>query len=227
MLYMCVFVDSGASVFKYGDLEKCWVDVALWEDHNPKASRPFGNREVWGGYDPARSGDTSVFVILAPPTSPEERFRVLAVHYWHDMAWKRQNHDIKELYKRYNFTHIGIDDSGLGSGVHEMVSDFAPRETMRITYSNSMKIQLVLKMIDLVDEKRIEWDKEQKEITASFLGIRRDTTSKGGSMTFVADRSIETGHADIFWAIAHAAINEPLNTDKQNKSKYFIKKKVT
>ncbi|TON22535.1 phage terminase large subunit family protein, partial [Vibrio parahaemolyticus] len=114
MLYMCVFVDSGASVFKYGDLEKCWVDVALWEDHNPKASRPFGNREVWGGYDPARSGDTSVFVILAPPTSPEERFRVLAVHYWHDMAWKRQNHDIKELYKRYNFTHIGIDDSGLG-----------------------------------------------------------------------------------------------------------------
>ena len=45
-------------------------------------------------------------------------------------------------------------------------------------------------------------------------------------MTFVADRSMETGHADSFWAISHGAINEPLNTDKQNKSKYFIKKKV-
>ncbi|HDU8634579.1 TPA: terminase, partial [Proteus mirabilis] len=65
---------------------------------------------------------------------------------------------------------------------------------------------------------------EQKEITASFLAIRRDTTSKGGAMTFVADRSMETGHADSFWAIAHGAINEPLNTDNQRKSKWIFQK---
>ncbi|HAU5562019.1 TPA: terminase, partial [Proteus mirabilis] len=224
MLYMCVFVDSGASVFKYNDLEKCWVDVGLWEDHFPDEPRPFGNREVWGGYDPARSGDTSAFAILAPPSVPGERFRVLAVYYWQGMAWKHQAKKIQELYSRYRFTHIGIDTTGIGHGVYEMVQDFAPRETMEIRYSLSMKTQLVLKMVDLVDEERIEWDREQKEITASFLAIRRDTTSKGGAMTFVADRSMETGHADSFWAIAHGAINEPLNTDNQRKSKWIFQK---
>ncbi|QJW51405.1 terminase [Proteus terrae subsp. cibarius] len=224
MLYMCVFVDSGASVFKYNDLEKCWVDVGLWEDHFPDEPRPFGNREVWGGYDPARSGDTSAFAILAPPSVSGERFRVLAIYYWQGMAWKHQAKKIQELYGRYRFTHIGIDTTGIGHGVYEMVQDFAPRETMEIRYSLSMKTQLVLKMVDLVDEERIEWDREQKEITASFLAIRRDTTSKGGAMTFVADRSMETGHADSFWAIAHGAINEPLNTDNQRKSKWIFQK---
>ncbi len=218
MLYMCVFVDSGASVFKYNDLEKCAVDIGLWDDHDPDALRPFGNREVWGGYDPARSGDTSTFVIVAPPEGPGECFRVLATFYWQGMAWKHQAKQIEDLTKSYRFTHIGIDTTGIGHGVYEMVADFAHRETMAINYSLNMKNQLVLKMIDLVDEQRIAWDKEQKEITASFLAIHRTTTQKGGSMTFVADRSQETGHADVFWATSHAVANEPLI--EQRKSKY-------
>ncbi|MBI6183813.1 terminase, partial [Serratia proteamaculans] len=77
MLYMCVFVDSGDSVFRFNELERCGVEVSLWQDHDPTASRPFGNREVWAGFDPARSGDTSTFVIIAPPLYDGERFRVL------------------------------------------------------------------------------------------------------------------------------------------------------
>lgn len=224
MLYMCVFVDSGASVFKYNDLEKCAVDIGLWDDHDPDAARPFGNREVWGGYDPARSGDTSTFVIVAPPEGPGECFRVLATFYWQGMAWKHQAKQIEDLTKRYRFTHIGIDSTGLGNGVNEIVTDFAPRITTAITYGLNTKTQLVLKMIDLVDEQRLAWDEEQKEILASFLGIRHTTTGKGGAMTFVADRSNETGHSDTFWAIAHAVSNEPLNNEKQRKSKYRFQK---
>ena len=224
MLYMCVFVDSGASVFKYNDLEKCAVDIGVWDDHDPDAARPFGNREVWGGYDPARSGDTSTFVILAPPESPGGCFRVLATYYWQGMAWKHQAKQIEDLTKKYRFTHIGIDTTGIGHGVYEMVADFAPRITTAIHYGQNTKTQLVLKMIDLVDEQRLEWDKEQKEILASFLGIRHTVTGKGGAMTFVADRSKETGHSDTFWAISHAAANEPLNNEKQRKSKYRFQK---
>ncbi|MGK0668118.1 terminase, partial [Serratia marcescens] len=82
MLYMCVFVDSGDSVFRFNELERCGVEVSLWQDHDPTAARPFGNREVWAGFDPARSGDTSTFVIIAPPLYEGERFRVLATFYW-------------------------------------------------------------------------------------------------------------------------------------------------
>ncbi len=224
MLYMCVFVDSGAAVFKYHQLEKCGADIHLWEDHDPNALRPFGDREVWGGFDPARSGDTSTFVIIAPPMMAPEVFRVLATFYWQGMNWKHQAKLIEDLFKRYKFTHIGIDTTGIGHGVYEMVQDFAPRQTHAIHYNPQSKNQLVMKMIDVVSEERIEWDMEQKEILASFLAIRHTTTKKGGSMTFVADRSRETGHADVFWAIAHALINEPLNYDKKRTSKYTFAK---
>ncbi|MCP9267830.1 terminase family protein [Xenorhabdus sp. XENO-1] len=224
MLYMCQFVDSGASVFKYHELDKCGVDINLWEDHDPDAARPFGEREVWGGFDPARSGDTSTFVIVAPPLMAGEPFRVLATYYWQGMNWKHQAKLIEDIFKRYRFTHIGIDTTGIGHGVYEMVQDFAPRQTQAIHYSQQSKNQLVMKMIDVVSEERIEWDGEQKEILASFLGIRRTTTSKGSAMTFVADRSQETGHSDTFWAISHALMNEPLNYAKKRTSKYHFSK---
>ncbi|WP_212739433.1 terminase large subunit domain-containing protein, partial [Escherichia coli] len=54
MLFMCVFVDDKESVFKFDDLVRCGVDVSTWEDFHPEEPMPFGNREVWGGFDPAR-----------------------------------------------------------------------------------------------------------------------------------------------------------------------------
>ncbi len=224
MLYMCVFVDSGDGVFRFNELERCGVEVSLWQDHDPTAARPFGNREVWAGFDPARSGDTSTFVIIAPPLYEGERFRVLATFYWQGMNWKHQANQIKALFERYNMTHIGIDITGIGSGVFEMVQGFAMRQAVAIHYGLESKTRLVLKMVDVVESQRIEWDSEQKEIPASFLAIRHTSTTKGNSMTFVADRTQETGHADVFFAIAHAVDNEPLNFENQRKSTWKTRK---
>lgn len=180
MLYQCQFVDSGDSVFSFGDLERCGVETVRWQDHQPNAARPFGNREVWAGFDPARSGDTSTFVIMAPPQYEGERFRVLVTFYWQGMNWKYQASQIKALFARYHMTHIGIDTTGIGSGVFEMVEAFAPRQTVAIRYGVETKNRLVLKMVDLVESQRIEWDGEQKEIAASFLSIRRTSTAQRG-----------------------------------------------
>jgi len=54
-----------------------------------------------------------------------------------------------------------------------------------------------MKMIDVVERKRIEWakdaidetNKERVEIPASFMAIRRTTTNSGNALTFVAERS--------------------------------------
>ncbi|EAA1889202.1 terminase, partial [Salmonella enterica subsp. enterica] len=80
--------------------------------------------------------------------------------------------------------------------------------------------RLVMKMIDVIEDNRVEWDKEKTEIAASFMTIRRTSTASGNAMTFVADRTAETGHADSFWAIAHAIDNEPLNFENQRKSRW-------
>lgn len=41
-------------------------------DFQPDTPRPFGEREVWGGYDPAHSSDGASFVIVAPPINEGE-----------------------------------------------------------------------------------------------------------------------------------------------------------
>lgn len=224
MLYMCVFVDSKDSVFRFSDLEACGVETDTWQDHNPDKSRPFGDRPVWGGFDPARSGDLSCFVIVAPPVFAPEKFRVLRVFSWKGMNFRYQAKQIEALFRQYNFTYIGVDVTGIGQGVFENIQHFAMRVARPIRYDRNTKDQLVLKACDVVESGRIEWDKDLKEIPASFMSIRRTSTQSGNAMTFVADRTQETGHAEAFWAITHALHNEPLNYENKPKSKWGFKK---
>lgn len=224
MLYMCVFVDSKDSVFRFSDLQACGVETDSWQDHDPDAPRPFGDRPVWGGFDPARSGDLSCFVIVAPPMFAPEKFRVLRVFSWKGMNFRYQAKQIEDLFRRYNFTYIGVDVTGIGQGVFENIQHFAMRVAKPIRYDRNTKDQLVLKACDVVGSSRIEWDKDLKEIPASFMAIRRTSTQSGNAMTFVADRTAETGHAESFWAITHALHNEPLNYENKPKSKWGLKK---
>lgn len=224
MLYMCVFVDSKDAVFSFSDLEKCGTDITFWQDHDPKARRPFGDRPVWGGYDPARSGDLSTFVIMAPPVLAGEKFRVLAIINWRGMNFRYQASEIKKLFARYNFTYLGVDVTGIGQGVYDNIHPFAMRVLKPIRYDLSTKNRLVLKAADVIESGRIEWDADLKEVAASFMSIRRAVTKSGSAVTFVADRTAETGHAEAAWAIMHGLDNEPLNYEHKPKSKWKFQK---
>lgn len=221
-LFMCVFVDDAASVFKFTDLEKCMTDAARWQDYKPAAPRPFGNREVWLGYDPSRTRDNATLVVVAPPENDGEKFRILEKHYWRGMNFAHHVSEIQKIYAKYRVTYIGVDTTGIGSGVFDSISTLYPREATAIHYSVSSKTRLVLKMIDLIEGGRIEWDASHKDIAMSCLSIRRTVTDTGGAITFKASRDNATGHADVFFATAHAVINEPLNHLHQRKSSWAI-----
>jgi hypothetical protein len=51
-----------------------------------------------GRFDPARSGDLSCFVIVAPPMFAVEKFRVLKVIYWKGMNFRYQAKQIEKLF---------------------------------------------------------------------------------------------------------------------------------
>ena len=222
-LFMCVFVDGNESVFSFSKLEKCMVDSGTWDDFIPENARPYGNQEVWLGYDPSRIRDNACLVAISPPKVFPEQFRLLEKHYWKGLNFQYQSDQIDIVFNRYNVTHIGIDTTGIGAGVWELVSANHPREAVAIHYSNENKNRLALKMIDVIDAKRFVWDIEHKDIAMAFMSIKRVPTASGNMMTFKADRSETTGHADAFWACSHAIINEPLNTtESQRKSTYTI-----
>ncbi|MFB1072317.1 terminase large subunit domain-containing protein [Vibrio diabolicus] len=217
-LFMCVFVDGALSVFKFSDLEKGMVDAAHWQDFKPNNKRPFAHREVWLGYDPSRTRDNACLVVVAPPVVAGERFRVLEKHYWKGLNFQYHVSEIEKVFKRYKVTYIGVDTTGIGRGVWDLISKKYPREAHAIHYSNENKNRLVMKMIDIVEAKRLQFDAEHKDIAMAFMAIKRVPTASGNAMTFKAERSQTTGHADAFWAISHAIINEPLDHSTPTKS---------
>ncbi|KFI13306.1 terminase [Vibrio sp. B183] len=217
-LFMCVFVDGSLSVFKFTDLEKGMVDSAQWQDFKPKTKSPFAGREVWLGYDPSRTRDNACLVVIAPPAVAGEKFRVLEKHYWKGLNFQYHVSEIEKVFKRYKVTYIGVDTTGIGGGVWDLIKKKHPREAHAIHYSNENKNRLVMKMIDIVEAKRLQFDAQHKDIAMAFMAIKRVPTNSGNAMTFKAERSETTGHADAFWAISHAIINEPLDHDTPTKS---------
>ena len=217
-LFMCVFVDGNASVFKFNDLEKAMVDISHWQDFKTKNKRPFENREVWLGYDPSRTRDNACLVVVAPPVVVAERFRVLEKHYWRGLNFQHHVAEIEKVFQRYKVTYIGVDTTGIGGGVWDLISTKYPRQANAIHYSNENKNRLVLKMIDVVESGRLQFDAEHKDIAMAFMAIKRVPTNSGNAMTFKAERNETTGHADAFWAISHAIINEPLDHSNKRKS---------
>ncbi|WP_439843543.1 terminase ATPase subunit family protein [Aeromonas dhakensis] len=211
-LLMCEFMDDTASVFPLASLQRCMVDSwELWDDYKPFALRPLGNRSVWIGYDPAKGGqgDSAGCAVLAPPAVPGGKFRVLERHRWSGMDFDAQARAIKAMCDRYNVGYIGIDTTGIGEGVYQLVKQFYPAVTA-IQYNPSVKIQMVMKAQDVMNKGRLEFDSGMTDLAQAFMSIRRAVTAGGKMPTFEASRSDETSHADIAWATMQALLHEPL-----------------
>lgn len=210
-LLMCEFVDDGASVFPLAVLQPCMVDSWVeWEgDFKPFAMRPYADWQVWVGYDPAETGDSAGLVVVAPPKVPGGKFRVLERHQFRGMDFAAQAEAIRRITQRYWVTYIGIDTTGMGSGVAQLVKQFFPNLTT-FSYSPEVKTRLVLKAYDVIYKSRLEFDAGWTDLAQSLMAIRKTLTASGRHMTYTAGRTESTGHADLAWALFHALQNEPL-----------------
>jgi uncharacterized protein YjcR len=209
-LFRCMFIDDSLSVFPLSDMQRCMVDSwVVWDDFKPFAIRPFGNRDVWIGYDPSHTGDNCGCVVIAPPLVPGGKFRILEKHQWRGMDFEAQAAAIEKITESYNVTYIGIDVTGIGQGVFQLVKQFFPGATA-FTYNPDVKVRLVLKAKDVISKGRVEFDAGWTDLAQSFMAIRKTTTASGRQVTFEANRSDETSHADLAWATMHALAAEPL-----------------
>lgn len=208
-LLMCKFIDDTASAFKFDEIRRGMVDSwDVWsEDFTPLAARPYGKLPVWCGYDPSRTRDDAAFVVIAPPMESGGKFRLLEKHSWNNMPYEDQAREIFKIMARYNVEYLGVDVSGQGKGVFELIQKKFPRATP-IVYSIETKNRLVLKAQAVIRARRFEFDTSHHEVVASFTSIRK--SARNGQVTYDAGRSQQTGHADLAWAIMHALDNEPL-----------------
>lgn len=204
-LFLCQFADDKTGAFKFADLQLCQVDsLEEWSDYKPFYQRPFGNREVWLGYDPAYTGDRAALAIVAPPRVEGGDYRVLHYQTFHGIDYEAQARQIKDYCDNYNVTRIAIDKTGLGSGVYQEVKKFYPM-AIGLDYNVDLKNEMVLKTQNLIQKRRLKFD--GTEIITSFMTIRRQATRSGRQMTYVSDHSEDASHGDISWAIMNCILN--------------------
>lgn len=113
---------------------------------------------------------------------------------------------------RYNVVDIGIDKTGVGAAVLQLVQGRFPL-VRGISYRAELKAMMVYKAKSVIKAGRLEFDAGDKDIAASFMSIRPKITPNGQQVTYVASRTDATGHADVAWAIMHVLWNEPLDGD--------------
>jgi len=211
-LLMCQFMDDGDSLFTLAAMQGCMVDSWVdWTDLKPLLMRPFGMKPVWVGYDPAlgQGGDGAGLVVIAPPDRAGGKFRGLERHRLKGMDFEAQAEFIRKITQRYNVQHIGIDVSGLGQAVYQLVIQFFPL-VRKITYSPDVKSLMVMKAQNVIDKGRLEFDAGWVDLAQSFMAIKRTMSDSGRYVKYSAGRSADIGHADLAWACMHALINEPL-----------------
>jgi hypothetical protein len=215
-LFDCVFLDDSQSMFPFAMMRRCLVDSwDLWTDFQPFAARPFGEKDVWLGYDPnaseSETADEAALVAIAPPEVPGGKFRVLEKLRLKGLDYAGQAQAIRDMASRYHVTRIGIDTSGAGGAVLELVSAWFPMAE-GYKYSIQTKTALVLKAKNVIAAGRLEFDAGWLDVCSAFMAIRPEMTKAGP--TYVASRVAGVGHADVAWAICHALYFEPLDITK-------------
>ncbi len=214
-LFRCVFLDDSQSMFPFQLMRRCMVDSwdAWAADFQPYALRPYEG-EVWLGYDPnaseAGTGDDAALVAVAAPATIGAKFRVLEKKRLKGLDFAAQAEAVREMHDRYNVTKIGIDVTGAGKAVHQLVSKWFPM-AHAITYSLATKTQMVLKAKNVISSGRLEFDAGWLDLMQAFMAIRPEITRGGTQVTYVASRAGDTGHADLAWAVMHALAFEPLD----------------
>ncbi|MGM0563694.1 MAG: terminase large subunit domain-containing protein [Pseudomonadota bacterium] len=212
-LLMCEFMDDTLSVFPLPKLQACMVDSWIqWRELKPFAAKPLGDSPVWVGYDPSsdsEQGDGAGLIVLSPSKSKSQKHRVIEKHRLRGMDYEAQANFILALRSRYQIEYCGIDTTGAGAAVAELVEKKMPC-VRRLNYSPELKAQMVMKTLNVIDHRRLEFDAGWSDLAQSFMAIRRAMTDAGRKVTYIAGRRKDTGHAELAWATMHAIFNEPL-----------------
>jgi len=212
-LFMGKFIDDSQSVFSLATLAACTVDVEEWTDYKQYNARPFGNKAVSLGFDPSRTTDNATIALLEIPTAPNAPFRLLQRVSYSGMNFEYQANKIRDFVDSHNVVHIGIDVTGMGVGVFELVEVFYPLATP-IHYSVDAKNRLVLKALDVINNGRFRFMAHDTEVIRAFMMITR-TTAGNGMVIYSSPRNKDSGHADAAWAIMHSMSYEPIRPQQE------------
>lgn len=200
-LFLCQWIDERSTFFKIAELEACQLPeeelLSVLDVKHP----------VWFGYDPSRSRDSASFSGIEVVPDLKQYRRYFNERYTNKPARYQAEKVKRQLVETRSAEFFGIDTSGFGVSVYDDIKLLGVPGRVNVkpfVYSHSFKDMLVLNVKRLVERKRLKYSETDTRLTTAFMSIRRAPTQSGDNVTFVANRTAESGHADDFFSTAHA-----------------------
>jgi Terminase large subunit, T4likevirus-type, N-terminal len=202
-IYRCQFIDDTSGVFSIKSLLRCLIADDDWMPY----TKP---KRVGCGYDPSSgsesSGDEAAIGYFELPDTITDPFRLLECSNFDSGTAKTHVDNFKERKKIYNVKNFFTDVSGSGIYVWQHVKNEVHNAT-RVDYTLQNKTEMVLKMQDLVREKRFLYHEDYKhEVIASFMSVKKGFTASTKQITYYSSRSKSVNggskHGELFWTAA-------------------------
>ena len=183
-------------------IEGC-IDYDLEFNSDPALSFNKASSYV-GGVDIGRKHDLTALITLE---KKEGRYYANYKRTMKDAEYDEQKNFMRYILNNARFDNFWVDASGIGNDIAETL-----RKEFRVSsliFNNENKQELVTNLKNMMQQGKIKFPNDTQLIN-SIRAIQRQYTANN-FIRFDAPRDIETGHADLFFALALAVY-------KQNKT---------
>jgi phage FluMu gp28-like protein len=160
------------------------------------------------GADIGREQDLTACVILQKNI---DGYVLVHKHLMRQTPYSSQLDYFNYLLNNFNIKSFTIDETGIGNMIAEELSK--NHAVMPITFNNENKQEMVGNLKKIMQNKMIQLV-DDPQLVNSIRSIRRVYTPSN-YLRFESGRSEETGHADVFWALALAV--------KENLTDFYFK----
>ena len=169
-----------------------------------KWSGPLEGYDYYMGLDVARMGvDESAIVIIAVPQYMRDDNKAVAEVCYFATRSKQALTTImkwaKEVAEKWNVERIGIDITGMGAGVADVLAEYFGGKVVQINMVGNMRNDVYMNLQRLIEEGRITLVKDQKFIS-QFHNFRMEP-DKLGRLRVVKERGLRD---DLVDALAYA-----------------------
>ena len=192
---MCVPQDTAGQLVSWDTINACTNDRYATAAGNIAAEEG----EFGVGVDVARLSDKHCYIALKPW---HDRYVVRLVYYHEDNSWESRDRKLDEITGAAGVKLVVIDQTGLGDKYVEDAKKRRNGHKVRgVIFNNGSKEELASNLARALEAGKIIIPSH--DLLKSHIAAIEKGYTKTGLVCYSADRT-ESGHADLFWALAMA-----------------------
>lgn len=195
MMYLCQYAESGDALLGWQLLHS----LTAPDIHRLTAGR------LRGGVDVGRTGHRFAVALLGQEQRGEGDFSDRFVLRHHELRkglpFAAQRQTVLDLDSRHTIEAWRIDRTGLGMQLAEELTALLSPRAVGVHFDQGKKQRMALNLLKLAEDKRLVLPNDP-EVLANLHSVQKIATASGLRYDAPSD---DSGHGDLFWALAMAA----------------------